>query len=275
MSGSPLTMTKSGSRVFTPAAAGPHPAFVHFHGGGFVFGTIDSLVNDAKCAHICSAAECVVATVEYRLAPEHRFPTAAEDCYAALLLDGARMPSGSGSTRRVSPSAASPPEATSPPSSRSWRATTVVPRSHSSSSRSPSQTSAPARQNHPSVSACTARATASIAQTWTSTRTSISPIRPTVRARTPHHCSPTTSRESRPAHVITAEYDVLRDSGEAYARRLARGRRSEPTLHRDARPHTTARACSGRRGHRRENGWTRSSERPAPRVRTSPKRAVS
>ena len=63
-------------RVFTPAGAGPHPAFVHFHGGGFVFGTIDSLVNDAKCAHICSAAECVVTTVEYRLAPEHRFPTA-------------------------------------------------------------------------------------------------------------------------------------------------------------------------------------------------------
>ena len=72
-------------RAFRPRSTGPHPAFVHFHGGGFVFGTIDALVNDAKCAHICAAAECVVVTVDYRLAPEHRFPTAPEDCYAALL----------------------------------------------------------------------------------------------------------------------------------------------------------------------------------------------
>ena len=71
-------------RLLSPEGAGPHPAFVHFHGGGFVLGTIDSLVNEAKCTHICRAAGCVVATVEYRLAPEHRFPTAAEDCYAAL-----------------------------------------------------------------------------------------------------------------------------------------------------------------------------------------------
>lgn len=72
------------ARVYTPRCAAPHPVFVHFHGGGFVFGTIDSLFNDAKCAHICNAAECVVVTVEYRLAPEHPFPTPPEDCYAAL-----------------------------------------------------------------------------------------------------------------------------------------------------------------------------------------------
>ena len=72
-------------RVFTPRGSGPHPAFLHFHGGGFVVGTIDSLFNEAKCAHICNAAGCAVATVEYRLAPEHRFPTAPQDCYAALL----------------------------------------------------------------------------------------------------------------------------------------------------------------------------------------------
>jgi acetyl esterase len=73
------------ARVFKPEGAGPHPAFLHFHGGGFVHGTIDSLFNNAKCAHICKAAACVVVTVDYRLAPEHRFPTAPQDCYAALL----------------------------------------------------------------------------------------------------------------------------------------------------------------------------------------------
>ncbi len=71
-------------RLFHPSGPGPHPLFVHFHGGGFVLGTVDSLVNDAKCAHICRAAACAVATVEYRLAPEHPFPTPAEDCYSAL-----------------------------------------------------------------------------------------------------------------------------------------------------------------------------------------------
>ncbi|HEY7967797.1 MAG TPA: alpha/beta hydrolase fold domain-containing protein [Solirubrobacteraceae bacterium] len=79
-------------RLFRPAGYPPFPVYVHFHGGGFVFGTIDSLVNDAKCAHICRAAECVVATVDYRLAPEHRFPAAPEDCYAALrwIVDNAK-----------------------------------------------------------------------------------------------------------------------------------------------------------------------------------------
>lgn len=71
-------------RIFSPGGGDPRPAFMHVHGGGFVLGTIDSLVNDAKCAHICRETGCVVATVEYRLAPERRFPTAAEDCYAAL-----------------------------------------------------------------------------------------------------------------------------------------------------------------------------------------------
>lgn len=60
------------------------PAFVHLHGGGFVFGSIDQLFYDFKCREICSACSCVVASVDYRLAPEHTFPTAPEDCFAAL-----------------------------------------------------------------------------------------------------------------------------------------------------------------------------------------------
>ena len=71
-------------RVYTPFGEGPHPAFLHIHGGGFVNGSIDWIYNAAKCAHICASAGCVVATVEYRLAPEFPFPTATEDCYSAL-----------------------------------------------------------------------------------------------------------------------------------------------------------------------------------------------
>jgi acetyl esterase len=63
---------------------GVRPAFVHLHGGGFVFGSIDQLFYDFKCREICSGCSCVVASVDYRLAPEHTFPTAPEDCFAAL-----------------------------------------------------------------------------------------------------------------------------------------------------------------------------------------------
>ena len=74
-------------RRYSPAAAGQglQPAFFHIHGGGFTLGSIDWIYNAAKCAHICAAAGCTVTTVEYRLAPEFPFPTAPEDCYAALL----------------------------------------------------------------------------------------------------------------------------------------------------------------------------------------------
>jgi acetyl esterase len=71
-------------RLYTPFGDGPHPAFLHLHGGGFVHGSIDWVYNAAKCAHICLNAGCVVATVDYRLAPEFPFPTAPEDCYSAL-----------------------------------------------------------------------------------------------------------------------------------------------------------------------------------------------
>ena len=42
-------------RVYTPFGDGPHPAFLHIHGGGFLLGSIDWVYNHAKCAHICRA----------------------------------------------------------------------------------------------------------------------------------------------------------------------------------------------------------------------------
>jgi acetyl esterase len=68
-----------------PEAPAPHPVYVHLHGGGFRLGTIYSELNDARCRHWAAGAGCAVLTVEYRLAPEHPFPRATEDCYAALL----------------------------------------------------------------------------------------------------------------------------------------------------------------------------------------------
>jgi acetyl esterase len=69
------------ARVYRPASAGPHPTVVYFHGGGFTIGDLDT--HDGACRLLCRDAEAVVVSVAYRLAPEHRFPAAVEDAVAA------------------------------------------------------------------------------------------------------------------------------------------------------------------------------------------------
>jgi acetyl esterase len=67
-------------RVYTPEGVGPFPVLVYIHGGGMVIGTLDT--SDGSCRHLCDKVGCVVVSVDYRLAPEHTFPAAPEDCYA-------------------------------------------------------------------------------------------------------------------------------------------------------------------------------------------------
>lgn len=69
-------------RVYRPHGDGPFPVLLWFHGGGWVVGSLDA--NDATCRALCNAVGMVVVSVAYRLAPEHRYPAAAEDAYAAL-----------------------------------------------------------------------------------------------------------------------------------------------------------------------------------------------
>lgn len=68
-------------RCYVPAGDGPHPTLSFFHGGGWMLGGLDT--HDALCRALTNATGCVVAAVDYRLAPEDRFPAALEDCYAA------------------------------------------------------------------------------------------------------------------------------------------------------------------------------------------------
>jgi len=68
-------------RVYTPDAPVPRPAMVYFHGGGWVLCNLDT--HDVICRAIARRAGAVVVSVDYRLAPESKFPAAVDDCYAA------------------------------------------------------------------------------------------------------------------------------------------------------------------------------------------------
>jgi acetyl esterase len=68
-------------RIYWPIATGPRPALIYCHGGGHVFGDLDT--HDVIARNLCGGAEVVVVAVDYRLAPEHKFPAAAEDAWAA------------------------------------------------------------------------------------------------------------------------------------------------------------------------------------------------
>jgi len=86
------------TRLFRPrsAAQGGLPVLVFFHGGGFCIGDIDT--HDPVCRQLADEARCAVLAVDYRLAPEHRFPAAVEDSYAVL-----RFVSAEGASLGVDP----------------------------------------------------------------------------------------------------------------------------------------------------------------------------
>ena len=69
-------------RIYRPEGPGPHPAMLYMHGGGMVFGGLD--MTDRFCRAITNSGRCIVMSVDYRLAPETKFPGALEDVYAAL-----------------------------------------------------------------------------------------------------------------------------------------------------------------------------------------------
>jgi acetyl esterase len=74
--GGPLAL-----RIYTPAGSGPFPLMVFFHGSGFVVCSLDT--HDAMCRNLAAGSGCVVVSVDYRLAPEHKFPAGPNDCLEA------------------------------------------------------------------------------------------------------------------------------------------------------------------------------------------------
>ena len=77
----PSSSGKIPVRVYYPTAKESLPALVYFHGGGWVIGDLDT--HDATARQLAKGSNCIVVSVDYRLAPEHKFPAAMDDCYEA------------------------------------------------------------------------------------------------------------------------------------------------------------------------------------------------
>jgi len=69
-------------RIYAPESKGPHPLLAYFHGGGWVLGSVATA--DVACRALAAATGCVLVSVDYRLAPEHEFPVPLDDCTAAV-----------------------------------------------------------------------------------------------------------------------------------------------------------------------------------------------
>src|SRR5689334_10048285 len=68
-------------RIYRPPGDGPFPLLAFFHGSGFVLCSLDT--HDGMCRNLCGGSGCVVVSVDYRLAPEHKYPAGIDDCLHA------------------------------------------------------------------------------------------------------------------------------------------------------------------------------------------------
>ena len=86
-------------RHYIPEGKGPFPVIVHFHGGGFIMGDLET--HDAQCRLLCRESGCIVTAVDYRLGPEHPYPAGHEDSFAALRWAGSNATQFGGDAGRL------------------------------------------------------------------------------------------------------------------------------------------------------------------------------
>jgi acetyl esterase len=200
-------------RVYRPAGTRPLPALLYFFGGGWVLGTIDTA--DGVSRRLANATGALVAVVGYRLAPEHPFPGAVEDCYAAL-----RWIAGQGGEIGADPAR-------------------LAVGGDSAGGNLAAAVSLLARDRGPQLAGqllvypntdqlADDESMRAVTDPFLFNRQSVAWYRQHYLASPQDAANPLASPLRAPslaglppALVITAEYDPLRDQGEAYARRLA------------------------------------------------------
>ena len=201
------------ARLYRPAGHGPLPLLVYFHGGGWVLGGLAS--HDNVCRSLANGAGCAVLAIDYRLAPEHRFPAAVDDCYEATVWAAANAAALGCDPKRIAVGG----------DSAGGNLAAVI-------SQIARDRGAPALSFQLLVYPATDAAydTASYRENATGYFLELDDMHwfydhylDGVADRSDPRASPLRARDLRglpPALVITAEFDPLRDEGEAYAGRL-------------------------------------------------------
>ncbi len=200
-------------RVYRPDGSPPFPTLVYFHGSGFVIADLDT--HDPICRSLTNSSGCALVSVDYRLAPEHPYPAAPEDCYAAtqwvaehgseIGADGSRIAVGGDSAggNLAAVVALMARERGGPPIEAQILIYPVTDHNFTTPSY---------RDNAEGygLGAGTMRWFWGhyLANEADGAEPYASPLRASDLSGLP------------PAHVVTAEYDPLRDEGEAYAERL-------------------------------------------------------
>ncbi|POX38031.1 hypothetical protein C3486_25330 [Streptomyces sp. Ru73] len=202
-------------RLYWPRAAGDGalPVVVFCHGGGFVICDLDS--HDTMCREMANATGALVVSVDYRRAPEHRFPAAAEDAYAVLCWAAAHAPEVGGDPARIAvagDSAGGNLAAVLPLMARDRGGPMPVFQLLVYPMLDPARDTPSYRENARGYFV-TADHLRWYWEQYLGTE-----------ADSGHpYASPLAAPDLSglpPAHVLTAEYDPLRDEGETYARRL-------------------------------------------------------
>jgi acetyl esterase len=201
-------------RVYVPTTEpGPRPAIVYFHGGGWVIGDLET--HDGVCRSLAAASGLTVVSVDYRLAPEHPFPAPLEDCQAAvrwvadnaaeLDVDPARLAVGGDSAGGNLAAVVAREAAASGPALGFQLL--VYPVCDGTLAR-------PSMTENAEGYFLTAPMMGWFWGHYMGTRDWTDPL------ASPLHCPDEALAGVPPALVITAEFDPLRDEGEAYAERL-------------------------------------------------------
>ncbi len=200
-------------RVYLPVGEGPFPVLVYFHGGGWVVGNLDT--HDSQARGLCAGSGCAVVSVDYRLAPEHPYPAAPEDCYAAtswafehggeLGLDCSRLAVGGDSA-----------------GANLATVVALMARDRQGPEIRFQLLVYPATDDDFSRTSCIENAEGYILST-AAMRWFWNHYVPDPARRSEPYCAPAKAQSLvglPPALVMTAEFDPLRDDGNAYAERL-------------------------------------------------------
>lgn len=201
-------------RIYTPHGRGPHPVLAYFHGGGWVLGSLDT--HDGVCRSLCHRAGCVVVSIDYRRAPEHKFPVALEDCSAAVKWCAERAEEIGGDGTRLATAGDS--------AGGNLAAALALAIRDRGGPRVALQALIYPVTNYEFNTASYHEYATGYGLTRDSMWYFWRSYLPTPAEGGDPYASPLLARDLGglpPALVLTAQYDVLRDEGEAYAARLA------------------------------------------------------